>query len=704
VASNGTDYFIAWHDNRISAWWDVYGARVRASDGFLLDGPPDTGGIAVSTAADVQGAASVASNGTDYFVVWQDGRSAVDNDIYGACVTSAGVVDPTDIAVSTAADDQEAPSVASNGTDYFVSWRDYRNWATTSYDIYGARVASDGTVLDPTGIAVSTAASWQEYPSVASNGTDYFVAWEDQRNVAATGDDIYGARVRASDGLLLDGPPDTGGIPISTAANSQGSSSVASNGTDYFVAWTDKRSGTGYDIYGTRVASDGTVLDPAGIAVSTAANDQYGPSVASNGTDYFIAWSDDRNGTYSDIYGARVRASDGALLDGPPDTGGIAVSLAGRDQGGASVVSNGTDYFVAWADERNFSTTWWDIYGTRVNSAGTVLDPTGVAVSTAANHQYNPSAASNGTDYFVAWTDERNGLSNPDIYGARVNSAGTVLDPTPTDIAVSTAVDYQRRPSAASNGTDYFVVWQDLRSGTDWDIYGRRVTSGGAVLDDPSGIAVSTTAFNPSVASNGTDYFVIWGDYRSGADEDIYGARVASDGTVLDAAGILIQQSPYDDLSPAVAYSSCGKYLVAYSHFHDDPGFQSQRVMARLFYDGLIACVAEVSAPTGIVPLLVEDAGGGQVEIWWENHGELLQYNIYEGDLDSLPPYNHLSLVCWTAGTDEGDGYLSGIITPGYTNAYYLVTECDTATEGPSGYDSDAVERDPALNTCGPHP
>jgi hypothetical protein len=105
---------------------------------------------------------------------------------------------------------------------------------------------------------------------------------------------------------------------------------------------------------------------------------------------------------------------------------------------------------------------------------------------------------------------------------------------------------------------------------------------------------------------------------------------------------------------------------------------------------------------------LTVERASGQVKIFWEglpsDCAGVIQYNIYEGDLDSLPPYNHSFLVCWTAGTDEGDGYLSGIITPGYTNAYYLVTECDTATEGPSGYDSDTVERDPALNICGPHP
>jgi phosphoribosylformylglycinamidine (FGAM) synthase PurS component len=445
----------------------------------------------------------------------------------------------------------------------------------------------------------------------------------------------------------------------------------------------------GYDIYGTRVAPDGTVLDPAGIAVSTAAKSQYFPSVASNGTDYFVAWEDWRSGT-TDIYGARV-ASDGTVLD----PAGIAVSTEASGENYPSVASNGTDYFVTWVDFRNWPR---DIYGARVTSAGTVLDPAGIPVSTAASDQWDPSVASNGTDYFVAWGDSRNGPSNRDIYGTRVTSAGTVLDPA--GIAVSTAASGQAHPSVASNGTDYFNMAME------GDIYGARVAPDGTVLD-PAGIALSTAANDqryPSVASNGTDYFVVWDDYRSGPNHDVYGARVTWDGTVLDAAGLLIhqKQSFYYDFFPAVAYSACGKYLVTYFRF---PEFGAYRVMARLFYDGLVpSCIVEEVSATGSTnSLMVEGLGSGQVKIRWENRGDIMQYNIYEGDLDA-PLYNHFPLVCWTAGTDEGDGYLSEIITPVAPNAYYLVTVCDTATEGTPGYDSAGVERDNPLGTCGPHP
>jgi hypothetical protein len=715
VASNGTDYFVVWEDLRNgSTNRDIYGARVRASDGYLHDGPPDTGGIAVSTAANDQEDPSVASNGTDYFVAWEDYRSGSPwADIYGTRVDSGGtVLDPAGIVFPAVFGNDPRPSVASNGTTYLVV-------SNSGMGIQGARVTPAGVILDPAGIAVSTQLTGNpSNPSAASNGTDYFVAWHDWRSFIDN--DIYGARV-ASNGTVLDPTPTD--IAVSTAASSQFSPSAASNGTDYFVAWEDYRSGTDVYIYGARVAPDGTVLDPTGIAVSTAEHNKHVPSVASNGTDYFVAWQDYRGGGgNSDIYGTRVASLDGAVLDDP--LVGIAVSTETSGQGDPSVASNGTDYFVAWQDSRNWATTFYDIYGARVDSDGVLFPPDGppdtggIAVSTAVDDQMYPSAASNGTDYFVVWMDERN-FPNDDIYGARVRASdGLLLDDPPDTggIAVSTAAGNQRYPTAASNGTDYFIVWEDYRIGTGYsDIYGARVTSAGTV-DDPTGIAVATAASGqlfPSVASNGTDYFVVWEDYRNDGgcmcNRDIYGARVTSAaGTVLDPSGLLIQQNPYDDLSPAVAYSACGKYLVAYQRFYDDPNFQSQRVMARLFYDGLVpSCIVEeVSAVGSTNSLLVEDAGSGQVKIWWENRGDIMQYNIYEGDLDAPSPfYTHVELVCHTAGTTEPlTGYLSAVVVPLYVNSYFLVTECDTATEGTSGYDSDAVERDPALNTCGPHP
>jgi hypothetical protein len=60
----------------------------------------------------------------------------------------------------------ECPSVAWDGSHFLVVWEDYRT--DFEWDIYGARVNSDGAVLDPDGIPVDSNPGNQQYPEVAA--------------------------------------------------------------------------------------------------------------------------------------------------------------------------------------------------------------------------------------------------------------------------------------------------------------------------------------------------------------------------------------------------------------------------------------------------------------------------------------------------------------------------------------------------------
>jgi phosphoribosylformylglycinamidine (FGAM) synthase PurS component len=184
------------------------------------------------------------------------------------------VLDPEAIAISTAEGVQDVPAVAFDGTNFLVVWEDCRSDST--WDIYGARVSQAGTVLDPAGSAISTAANNQEHPAVSSSGFNFLVVWRDNRSGSY---DIYGSRVNQA-GTVLD--PD--GIAISTAAYFQWSAAVSFDGTNFLVVWDDRRNNDTSDIYGARVSQAGTVLDPAGIVISTAASVQCSPAVSFDGT------------------------------------------------------------------------------------------------------------------------------------------------------------------------------------------------------------------------------------------------------------------------------------------------------------------------------------------------------------------------------------------------------------------------------------
>ena len=589
VSFNGFNYFVVWEDYRFGPYTsDIFGTRVTTNGAVL-----DSNGIAICTAVDYQWDPAVAFDGSNFLVVWSDARSQVDFDLYGARVSTGGVVlDTAGIAISTKTSWEEYPVLAFDGTNYFVVWArgnlygtrvspsgtvldtagiristnsggqssmifDENNYFivwTTQEAVMGARVAPNGVVIDPNGITIDTVGSSNYAPSVTYNGTNYLVAWE-YPDPSPYGSywNIYGTRVSPA-GVVLDPNRKL----ITTIGNPQTNPSIAFDGSNYLVVWEDVRQGVNYDIYGIRVSPYGVVLDPGGIAISTASGAQIAPSVAFNGTNYLAVWQETRGGTY-DIYGARISPS-GVVLD----TAGFVISAAPRDQSSPLIAFDGTNDLVVWVDSRRSSN---DIYGARVSPGGIILDPNGIAICTTAIAQQAPSLAFDGTNYLVVWENYWEGgigerYSN--VYGARVSSGGAVLDPG--GIPVSTIASAQGVASAGFDGTNYLVVW-DSR-GSAYDIYGARVSPSGVVLD-PGGFAICTASSYqrfPALAFDGTKSFVVWHDYRNGS-WDIYGAKVDTGGVVADTFALSLQ--PGDQLNPTIAHGPVDQVLVTYSGYTD---------------------------------------------------------------------------------------------------------------------------------------
>ncbi len=258
--------------------------------------------------------------------------------------------------LSPAGDRQDSPAVASDGTNYLVIWLDRRGGSTA---LYGTRVTASGTVQDPYGILISSSAY---NLSLAYGSSSYLVVWDGGGSSA-----IYGARVTPA-GVVQDSTP----ITITTATGAY-NPAVAYGGSQFLVAWEDSRGTTGKDIYASRVSVSGTVLDPSGVAVSTSAENQSEPAVASSGSGFLVAWRDYRSDTYGDIYAARV-TSAGAVQD----SGGIGICTVSGVAQKPQVSYGGGDYFVVWQDSRNSSV--YRIYGSRVSTAGVVRDASGVII------------------------------------------------------------------------------------------------------------------------------------------------------------------------------------------------------------------------------------------------------------------------------------------------------------------------------------
>ena len=503
----------------------------------------------ITTAApSAQFAPAIASDGTNYLVVWHDNRNGPELDLYAARVATNGtVLDPSGFAITTATNDQWYPAASFNGTNYLVAWQDARSGAQ---DVYATRVTPGGRVLETNGLPVVLTSNDQRLPAVASLNGDFLVVWQDGRNGAAN-QDIYAARLTGGGRLV-----ETNGFMVSNANNSQSAPAVGVVGNNYVAAWHDFRSGVSLDVYAARITTTGSVLDANAFVISALANDQWHVAMAGNGNTGLISWQDGRNGTDDDIFGARIN-QNGLVLD----PNGIGISQQANAQSHPAAHAFGADFYVTWQDSRSGGSA--DLYGASVASAnGNVGSSTGTLLAAAANDQRFPSLAVTGGQALVVWEDIRNGAST-DIFGSRVDATGAPLDGG--NLLVSTVSNTQETPAVASNGTLYLAVWRDYRSDSLGDIYGARVTANGTLLD-PAGFVICNAGnyqLTPRVASSGGDFLVVWQDFRNGVHDDVLGARVTSAGAVLDPNSLLLSTALGAQRLPSVAGNTNG-YLVVW--------------------------------------------------------------------------------------------------------------------------------------------
>jgi hypothetical protein len=341
---------------------------------------------------------------------------------------------------------QNAPAIGFDGTNHLVVWDDLRG---TSRDVFGARMNQQGAALDGSGIPISVGDQAQEQTALAFDGSNYFAVWADQR--AGSCGDVYGARITQS-GTVLDA---TGKL-LSTPGCGASEPAVAFDGTNYLVTWRrdDK-------ILATRVSRNGDPLDPTW-SVLTASVVDAAPAIAFDGTSYLVVWHDHRDGC-CDVYGARV-STGGVVLE----PGGFLISAAPNHQKWPALAFDGTNYLVAWQDRR--FTLRSDVYGTRVSPAGTVVDAAGFLIGAAQDEQTYPAVAFSGGHYFVAWQDSRS-RTNYDIYGTRVSTAGVPLEPT--GVPISTSTKDERRPAVAPGAPGRVAVAYDCCA-PEYDVDGER--------------------------------------------------------------------------------------------------------------------------------------------------------------------------------------------------------------------------------------
>ncbi len=181
---NGEGYAISWIDYR-DGNGEVYFVRVDAS------GSKIGSDVRVTYDGAESYSPSLTWTGSAYGILWEEYRDG-NAEIYSAILDPAGNKIGTDRRVTENVSESYAPSLEWTGSEYGVSWHDFREG---NGEVYFARLDASGNKVS-SDVRITIDESSSGYPLLIWTGNEYAVSWQDGRD---GNNEIYFARVSCCD-------------------------------------------------------------------------------------------------------------------------------------------------------------------------------------------------------------------------------------------------------------------------------------------------------------------------------------------------------------------------------------------------------------------------------------------------------------------------------------------------------------------------
>lgn len=330
-------------------------------------------------------------------------------------------------------------------------------------------------------------------PALASTGYTVHVAWSETAVAPATAADVYYRR--SEDGGKSWSAP----VNLSQdGAVDDTKTQVATDGSLVVVAWLHGDALSPQDIRGV-VSTDGGVtfgpiLDLSG-TLSGDAGDADSLRLKASGAHVYVIFEDDvaNPALTEDIYVA-ASTDYGATFSNPVRVNDSPAGTVDCDEPELDTV-NGTAYLV-WIDKRSGNDR---VYFSRTTDGGVTwstdkrLDRSGTLANTGA-----PSMDAEGSNVHIAWIDDRNNLGVADevFYVSSADGGVTfTLDRKIGSAGAGVDADEPRVAVTGVTGALVYVAWPDNRNGVSNDVFFASSTDGGATFAaefalDPDGGAI----------------------------------------------------------------------------------------------------------------------------------------------------------------------------------------------------------------------
>ncbi|MEA2570654.1 MAG: hypothetical protein QOI24_2655 [Acidobacteriota bacterium] len=494
----------------------------------------------IGAAAGAQTSPQAASDGDGFLVAYANTLGTFST-VNAVRLDANGVVqDVTPLVVANHTDSYSAPAVAFGRDRYLVAWRD-------SQQIFARTITPSGLLGDTTLIA--NVATLGSPIRIAFDGTQFLIVWSDGASQVTT---EFNTFIR---GALVTPDGRIGKAPFDLARTNSGNAlDVAAIAGRFLVmggevAWNTPPpiAPNGYPsrFFTVRVDDAGNVseridYDPATIVFDL--------QLASNGSSFLAAWAT-TSSLPGEIQTMRIDANGIADTRSTAATGTLTLD---------DVEWNGSEYAVLFDDGKA-------TYAIGVRATG---EPAGVA-NTIANPNdgtaRDGALAANGRMTLAVLTTgngEQLLLTSP---GVGSNVVAELLDnslaPRGAEIDVALSQPYRANPAVASNASGALAVWFEVGGDGVTTLVARPLTPDGQPIGIPVTIARRLqNAARPQLASDGTNYLVVW---RNGLLRAIVAMRLAPDGQPLDAAPIVIATDPYYYDEPLVTFDG-NVYVITY--------------------------------------------------------------------------------------------------------------------------------------------
>lgn len=334
-------------------------------------------------------------------------------------------------------------TASDNDGGMFIVWIDSRNSATTGDDIFVTRLKKDGTIapgFNAAGNVVCNAAGNQSNVVVLPDGSGGInIVWQDARNSASTGSDIYGLKIKG-DGTRQ-GPEN--GFLISGTSFGENNPAIASVSPDIVaIVWRYTGTSTGIDLAMNYADfSNQTLLINGGLTLVNEAGNQTNQKVIGDFTgSAIVVWTDARFGNSNiQLFGQKITQS-GVMLWGPSgsEKEGNQLTNTSRNSLLPQIISDGlAGAVIAFGSTREGDANA-NIYAIRIDEDGkNIWAENGVEVCVSNTNQSNARLVKSGNRYLVAWADRRESTNSPafsnniDIFAQSLNQT----DGAPTGLS-----------------------------------------------------------------------------------------------------------------------------------------------------------------------------------------------------------------------------------------------------------------------------